>query len=370
MRFRAALIIPLLASLLLLPGCALDGLVKLPTDVVYPSIEPVADAESMAPVELTWTFEGSAASLSVAVDAAVYRGAKSAQKSALFFKEIDELEWIPEYYRAFVDESHQEPMYESMLFGLRRLRDSLGLDDDRYAELIVTAVQSLEYRTDPVYLEPKFPVETVGDADGDCDDKTLLAAALLSREGYDVAILLFTPEQHVSLGIRTDGSTYGGSGYALVETTTPTLFGWVPDTLNGGDVILESEPMVIRIGEGTRSYGAGRQTDAIREAYDRAVEDVERMGPRIADSQAELDRRVTEVEALRAELDRLAAAGDVTAYNVGVPRYNQLISEYNSAVAVHNELVAEQTRAVETANRIIDEQSDRLGLARWLGVSP
>jgi len=364
----ARILVPLVLTLVLLAGCALDGLVPLPPDVVYPSIEPVADAEPMDPVVLSWRFEGADVSISVPVDAAVYQGAKSAQKSALFFKEIDELEWIPEYYRAFVDEPHQEPMYEAMLFGMRRLRDSLGLDADRYAELIVSAVQSLDYRTDPIYLEPKFPIETVGDANGDCDDKTLLAAGLLAREGYDVAILLFTPEQHVSLGIRTNGSTYGASGYALVETTTPTLFGWVPDSLNNGEVVLESEPMVIPIGDGTRAYGAGRQTDAIRAAYDRAVAETERLDAQIVQSQADLDRRVAGIEALRADLDRLAAAGDIAGYNAGVPRYNQLIAEYNAAVGAHNELVAEQKRAVETAKRIIDEQTDRAGLARWLGI--
>lgn len=365
-RFAALLIPPLLAATML--ACSsLPALVPLPPDVVYPSIEPVADAAPMAPVPFSWQFEGAEVQLTVPVDAAVYQGAKGSHKSALFFREIEELEWIPEYYRAFVDEPHQEPLYEDMLAGLRGLRDSLGLDEDRYAELIVTLVQSLEYRTDPVYLEPKFPVETVGDADGDCDDKTLLAAALLAREGYDVAILLFSDEQHVSLGIRSDGNTYGDSGYALVETTTPILFGWVPDSLNG-DISLESEPMVIRIGEGTRAYGAGRQTDAIRIVFDQAVVDAEELAGRVSQSQGELERRASEAEDLRSRMESLASEGNAAGYNELVPRFNALAEEYNVAVQAHNALVAEQNEAVATARLINDGQADRYGLARSLGL--
>jgi hypothetical protein len=361
--------LPLVVAALLLPGCALDGLVTLPADVVYPSIEPVADAQPMPPVPLAWQFEGAQVRLSVPVDAAVYQGAKTAQKSALFFREIDELEWIPAYYRAFVDEPSQEPLYEVMIRDLRGLSASLGLDSDRYAELVVSAVQSLDYRTDPVYLEPKFPVETVGDVNGDCDDKTLLAAALLAREGYDVAILLFEDEQHVALGIRTNGSTFGESGYALVETTTPTLFGWVPDTLNGS-ITLESEPMVIPIGEGSGTYGAGRQADGIREEYERAIATAEQLDLDIEQSQSGLDRMASEVEKVRAEADSRSARGDIAGFNALVPRYNELVADYNAAVEAHNALVARQQQAVEVATRISENQTDRHGLAQWLGIGP
>ncbi|HET6498670.1 MAG TPA: hypothetical protein VFH17_06450, partial [Coriobacteriia bacterium] len=118
MRKRVIRVVPLLLAVLALSGCAADTLMPLPPDVVYPSIDAVADAEPMPPVVLAWRFEGDEVRLTVPVDAAVYEGARSAEKSALFFREIDELEWIPAYYRAFVDEPSQEPLYESMLVGL------------------------------------------------------------------------------------------------------------------------------------------------------------------------------------------------------------------------------------------------------------
>ncbi len=346
-------------------GCTMLPPVALPPDVVYPSIEPVAGAPALPDAEFAWSFEGATVRMTVPVDGSVYAGAKQAQKTVLSFREIDETEWIPAYYRAFIAEEHQEPLYEVLLGHFRYLRESLGLDSDRYAELIVTWVQSLTYRTDPVYLEPKFPVETVGDADGDCDDKTLLAAALLAREGYDVAILLFAPEQHVSLGIRSDGPAYGSSGYALVETTTPLLFGWVPDSLDG-DIVLSSEPMVIRIGSGPLAYGAGGQTDEIRRAFEEALATAEALAARIEAADAVLERQVSEAETMRARMERLSATGDIDGYNALVPGYNALVEAYNAAVAERNALAAEQSSAAEVTERVADGQTDRAGLWRWL----
>lgn len=367
---RARRILVLLLVLCSLAGCGVDALVTLPPDVVYPSIDPVTDAPPMAPAVISWRFEGDEMSISVPVDATVYQGAKNAQKSALFFAEVDELEWIPAYYRAFVDEPHQEPLYDATLASMRSLRDDLGLDDDRYVELIVSAVQSLTYRTDPEYLEPKFPIETVGDGDGDCDDKTLLVTALLAREGYDVAMLLFSAEQHVTLGIRSNGGSYKNSGYMIVEMTTPTLFGWVPESLNDGDVVLRSEPMVIKIGEGTRTYTAGRQADGIHAAYDTATGEAEALDDRIAQGRRELERVAAEITQSQTDMERLAATGDIAGYNARVPHHNELVEQYAHAVDAYNALVDDQKVAVETAQRIFSNQTDRYGLARWLGVEP
>ena len=360
----AVLLVGVLATSAL-SGCATLARVELPPDVVYPSIEPVADATPLPTTEIVWSFEGAERALPVQLDAAVYEGASRAEKSVLLFRELDRSEWIPDYYRAFIDESHQEPLYEVLLKELRAMRDALGLDDDRYVELIVSLVQALTYRTDPVNLQPKFPIETVHDLDGDCDDKTLLAAALLAREGYDVAMLLFSAEEHMGLGLRTNGSTYGQSGYGYLELTMPSLIGWIPEKSANG-VTLSSEPMVVRIGDGTRAYGAGDQTDALRAAFDDAVARSAELVTRIEESQAALDSLAARVEAERAELERLSAARDYAAYNARVPAVNQLVADYNAGVKAHNALVAEQNAAAEVARRIIDGQTDRLGLARWL----
>ena len=362
---RARLLALALAAALGLSGCALLPTAELPPDVVYPTIEPVADAAALPATEFSWSFEGADRRVSVQLDASVYAGADRAEKSVLLFKELAREQWIRDYYRAFIGEPNQEPLYDALLAQLRAQRDSLGLDGDRYAELIVSMVQALMYRTDPVNLQPKFPIETMHDLDGDCDDKTLLAAALLSREGHDVAMLLFPAEEHMALGIRTNGATYGGSGYGFIELTTPSLIGWVPKESAAG-VTLTSEPMVVRVGNGTLAYGAGDETDLLRRTYDEAVARSDELVARIEASQSSLDDRAARVKAERYELERLQAAGETAEYNARVPGYNKMVVEYNDAVAAHNALVAEQNDAAEVAGRIIDGQTDRYGLGRWL----
>ncbi|MBI4319447.1 MAG: hypothetical protein HY675_13245 [Chloroflexi bacterium] len=77
---------------------------------------------------------------------------------------------------------------------------------------------------------PKYPIETLMEEAGDCEDQAILTAALLKRMGYDVA-LLFCPG-HAALGVAgaqglpgtyfTDPST--GIQYFYAETTGD---GWI-----------------------------------------------------------------------------------------------------------------------------------------------
>jgi hypothetical protein len=294
-------------------------------------------------------------------------GARTADKSAIVMPDASGADWLPAYYRAFVDEEDQNPLYDTLLADLRSLRDSLGLDDDRYAELIITMAQSLEYRTDPNDPAPLFPIETVAAAAGDCDDKTLLAAALLAREGYEVALLSFEDEQHMALGIRTSERSYRDTGYAFVEMTTPSLVGWVPDS--AGDAgPLRSQPVVIGIGDGTRAYGAADQTEALYATLEDSVAQVEALAPRIGASQSQLEALNTQVTTLKGQMDGLRAAGRYTEYNTQVPTYNSLVGQLNTMVEAHNALVAEQNAAATRARHVMENQTDRHGLFAWLSA--
>ena len=123
--------------------------------------------------------------------------------------------------------------------------------------------QSLTYETTPDN-PTKYPVETVVEGAGDCDDKSVLLAGLLSREGYKVALLAFTPESHMALGVGSTDSLYKDTGYAYLETTNLSYVGVPPDELAGG-VVLTSEPLVIPVGNGTILYSSGAETAYIHD---------------------------------------------------------------------------------------------------------
>jgi hypothetical protein len=345
--------LPLLL-VVILTGCAAG----LPDGVVYPSIEP-AEGTTRS-ITRAFTFEGEPVSLTATVDSGVYAGATAAEKSVIRFGGARETDWIEDYYPAFVDEEHQAAFYDSLLAALRVIRDARGLDADRYAELITVFVQSLTYATDPVDLSPKFPIETFVDGVGDCDDKTLLLAGLLSREGYDVAIILFEPEQHVALGIRSSDLPYRDTGYAFVETTDAGFIGMVPETLAGGTV-LESAPRLFAVGTGTRAYTAGDEVRAILDARERAIADAEAMSSRIGTADAALQALETETRSAGAELESLRAAGRIGEYNAAVPEYNALVERYNAAARERNDLAAQYNALAEFEQLIVEGLDDRAG---------
>jgi len=92
---------------------------------------------------------------------------------------------------------------------------------------IVTFVQSLPYTSDKVttgYDEyPRYPLETLVDNGGDCEDTAILTAALVHEMGYEV-VLLHLPG-HMAVGINVPENLPGtyyqylGLNYYYLETT-------------------------------------------------------------------------------------------------------------------------------------------------------
>lgn len=323
-------------------GCSRLPLGGLIPNVIEPSISPSSAEKGTTSADRSFSFELRRVSLQVPIDAAVYAGSKSAQKSAIFIGGSKPADWVAGYYRAFVAEKHQEPFYATLSTALHSVRDSEKLDSSRYVELVCSMAQELRYQVDPGNLAPKFPIETFGDGYGDCDDKTLLAAALLARDGYDVAILLFTPEKHVSLGIRAPGLDYKQTGYAYVEMTQPSLVGIPPVKLADGTK-LTSQPEVIKIGTGDKAFGAGDQITYIQNRL-----------AALRTAETDLRKRVaalnSELQAMQSELDAERSALS------GIHDRAQLIAAtntFNSHVAVYNASVAEANRLADRFNALV-----------------
>ncbi len=119
--------------------------------------------------------------------------------------------------------------------------------EENYSDLdmvknIIFFVQNLEYVDDKVgtgYDEyPKFPLETLADQGGDCEDSAILLASLLRELGYGTVLIQFP--DHMAVGVKGGKSIPGsyyevdGTRYYYVETTSP---GWeigdVPEQMKG-----------------------------------------------------------------------------------------------------------------------------------------
>ena len=153
--------------------------------VCYPLIQPDI------------SFERSRVTVTVPIDSAVYQGARITDREVTVYGNVSESEWVADSYRAMIDDPAQDTLYRNLTDAFRKIRDENNLSDDEYLELMATYVQSFPYVNIPGNLV-KFPIETVMEKSGTCEDRSLLLAGLLSHEGYRVALFSFGPESHGS----------------------------------------------------------------------------------------------------------------------------------------------------------------------------
>jgi predicted transglutaminase-like cysteine proteinase len=104
-------------------------------------------------------------------------------------------------------------------------------------EFVLRFVQSLTYTDDLNTTSrdeyPRYPMETLFDRGGDCEDTSILLAAILTEMGYDVALLLFEEFDHMGLGINFpveygNSWIYDGRRYWYLDTTGGQSIGWCP----------------------------------------------------------------------------------------------------------------------------------------------
>ena len=103
---------------------------------------------------------------------------------------------------------------------------SISTGDSCKACIAIDFVQSMVYQFDVDYNGrneyPKYPIETIVDGSGDCEDTSFLMASILEAIGIDT--ILFVLPSHVAVGVACKGCTgeyhsYKGTDYYFLETT-------------------------------------------------------------------------------------------------------------------------------------------------------
>ena len=331
--------------------------------VVVPHIVPGAEQSTPIMATHTFSFEKSRITISVPVSAAVYNGAKSTDKSVSIYGNVSENTWVTASYRAMVNDSAQDQMYADLTAQFRKIRDDQGLSSDEYLELMAAYTQSLTYETTPDN-PAKYPVETVVDGAGDCDDKSLLLAGLLSREGYKVALLSFSPEAHMALGVGSADSLYRDTGYAYLETTNLSYVGVPPDELEGG-IVLTSEPLIIPIGSGTTMYSSGAETAYIHDISTSSEQKVLGMETQVKTLNADLAAKQDQIARLESQMQALKSSGNTGGYNAQVSNHNALVAAYNAELATYRSLVSSYDTYAQVHNYIVTHAYDRKGTFAW-----
>lgn len=137
----------------------------------------------------------------------------------------------PDSWSDWVDmakDRYDDPYVDEMFQKMNQVALSEGFTEAKKINFVIAFVQSLPYTVDEVTSPwneyPRYPMETLFDRGGDCEDTSILVAALLDRMGYDVALLFLYNENHCAVGVSIEGShgsyyPFDDKKYFYLETT-------------------------------------------------------------------------------------------------------------------------------------------------------
>lgn len=106
-----------------------------------------------------------------------------------------------------------------------------GMDRTEFARFVLSFVQTIPYVTDEDSVGEreywKYPLETLWDGGGDCEDSTILYDTMMLMAGYDVAFVLFQDHAMSAVSVDVDGHSLIRDGivYVFCETTTVSEIG-------------------------------------------------------------------------------------------------------------------------------------------------
>jgi len=175
-------------------------------------INPVKDYE--------WSFEYVHYSMSVAISAKEYAEYRSTLP----------IRWGLSYNDAQQFVTSNDPIIIEIASKLNNIAQSKGFTEIQTINFALRFCQSIDYNYDNITMGPdeywRFPVETLYDGVGDCEDTSFLFASIIEAMDYD-AVIIFIPG-HAAVGVASDYAqgwcvTQGTTSYYWCETTGP---GW------------------------------------------------------------------------------------------------------------------------------------------------
>lgn len=145
-----------------------------------------------------------------------------------YYRNLERYFGVENLYR-YVNDENNCAVIRNVVSALREVAKDLSYDDAAVAREIAKFVQDcIEYQYDADTTGhdeyPRYPIETIYERQGDCEDTSILMAALLKEWGYEVGFLHLPG--HIAVALRTSddysmGSYYeiDGHRYLFIEST-------------------------------------------------------------------------------------------------------------------------------------------------------
>ena len=133
------------------------------------------------------------------------------------------------------------------------LRDALLLNNSYQATIenaLAFVQKSVSYQLDPAGSEyPRYPVETLVDGVGDCEDSAILYASIVRTFGYSAGVLLVSVDtngdqvmDHVAVFVRVADCFVEAHPERSLWTISGKIYAFAETALSGGYLALGVDP--------------------------------------------------------------------------------------------------------------------------------
>lgn len=180
--------------------------------------------------KISWTGEkGNKYTITINIDMNVYR----------YYKSLDRYYGAENYISKYIKDKYNKALLDSVIASFRSLQKKNNMSDRQIIEELINFVQQgIVYQYD---IEgtgqkeyPKYPIETLTEGKGDCEDSAMLLCGLIYCYGYG-SCLIELPG-HLAVGALCSNSekgtyyNYNGKRYYYLESTgSGWNIGQIPD---------------------------------------------------------------------------------------------------------------------------------------------
>lgn len=136
-------------------------------------------------------------------------------------------------YNQYVNDTTDDVWVKSIVDSFMTAADNAGYSEIQKLYMMITFCQSITYKTDKESTGqgefPKYPIVTLYEMNGDCEDTSIPLAAMLEAAGYDCIMLEYealpgAAEGHMAVGLAGNYAgkpyyEYNGKYFYYIETT-------------------------------------------------------------------------------------------------------------------------------------------------------
>lgn len=212
---------------------------RIPSDYVAP-----APVNGMHERIFNWTYAGTRYTWTMNITDTSYTYFRGLDRPERRYQEAGVWHVQPAY-DIYVSTSDDDIFINRLGEKLLEIARQEGFSDDEALSFTLAFVQGLRYTSDSVTTGldeyPRYPVETLVDEGGDCEDTSILYASLVLAMGYGAVMV--SPPGHMAVGVAAAESvpgasyTFEGQRYLYAETTGDGYgIGQIPDQYDSDTV--------------------------------------------------------------------------------------------------------------------------------------